>query len=117
MQVLFFILNAPEKLDELLAQMERGGIHGATIFDSTGMARVLKSHHNEDEFEFLSTIRMYMTRSRQKNCTIMTLLPEDQVESAVQIIESVVGSLEEENTGLVFTLPVGYVRGLKRHGK
>ena len=47
----------------------------------------------------------------------MTLLPEDQVESAVQIIESVVGSLEEENAGLVFTLPVGYVRGLKRHGK
>lgn len=117
MQVLFFVLNAPEKLDELLSQMERQGIHGATIFESTGMARVLKSHHNEDEFEFLSTIRMYMTRSRQKNCTIMTLLPDDQIENAVQVIESVVGSLENENTGLLFTLPIGYVRGLKRHGK
>lgn len=56
MQVLFFVLNAPEKLDELLSQMERHGIHGATIFESTGMARVLKSHHDEDEFEFLSAV-------------------------------------------------------------
>ena len=45
MQVLFFVLNAPEKLDALLSEMERHGIHGATIFESTGMARVLNSRH------------------------------------------------------------------------
>ena len=117
MQVLFFVLNAPEKLDELLSQMERHGIHGATIFESTGMARVMKSHHDEDEFEFLSAVRMYLSRSRQKNYTIMTLLADDQVDGAVETIESVVGSLENENTGLLFTFPVGYVRGLKRYGK
>ena len=49
-QVLFFVLNAPEKLDALLSEMERHGIHGATIFESTGMARVLNSRHDEDEF-------------------------------------------------------------------
>lgn len=117
MQVLFFVLNAPEKLDALLSEMERHGIHGATIFESTGMARVLNSRHDEDEFEFLSSVRMFLTRSRQKNYTIMTLIPEEQIPAAIKTIESVVGNLENENTGVVFTLPVDYIRGLKRYGK
>ena len=47
MDLLIFILNDHEKLDAILTELEKSGIRGATVIDSTGMAKVL---HHDDHF-------------------------------------------------------------------
>ena len=42
----------------------------------------------------------------------MIVLREDQVETAVQVIEREVGDLDQPDTGIVFTLPIDFIRGI-----
>lgn len=44
------------------------------------------------------------------------VLNHEDVEHAVQIIEKNVGNLDEPNTGVVFTVPVSYVKGIVKKG-
>ncbi|MBQ7064452.1 MAG: hypothetical protein IJM90_06165 [Firmicutes bacterium] len=112
----FYILNAPELLDELLAGLKQAGIQGATIFQSTGMARVLNAQPETGNTpSMLNNIHLAMTRNRQTNMTIMSILTEEQVHTAVNAIESIVGSLAEPSHGLAFTLPIQDIWGLKRY--
>lgn len=44
MQLLFFVLNRSEMLDDILTSFADHDIHGATILDSKGMVHLLASH-------------------------------------------------------------------------
>lgn len=41
------------------------------------------------------------------------VVKDEKVTEVIDVIESVVGSLEEPDNGLVFTLPVDFVKGMK----
>ena len=53
-----------------------------------------------------------MSGSRPQNRLIMSVVSEDKVRPAVEILQDVSGDLEEPATGIAFTLPVGEVFGL-----
>ena len=108
MQVLFFVLNRIELLEGLLSELGHNGIKGATVFDSTGMAHMLTN----DEFSFLGSLRNFLEPDREHNRTIMMVLKEEDVQKARNIIVSIVGDLSKPNTGILFTVPVGYVEGI-----
>ena len=44
MQALFLVLHKVEKLDDLLAALQKSGINGGTIIESKGMLNTLKSN-------------------------------------------------------------------------
>jgi len=46
MQALFLVLHKVEKLDDLLAALQKSGINGGTIIESKGMLNTLKSNDN-----------------------------------------------------------------------
>ena len=71
MQLLFFVLNRSEMLDDILTSFADHDIHGATILDSKGMVHLLASHSDEGEVPFF---------------------------------------------GVVFTVPISYVKGLYKDG-
>lgn len=52
MQLLFFVLNRSEMLDDILTSFADHDIHGATILDSKGMVHLLASHSDEGEVPF-----------------------------------------------------------------
>ena len=54
-----------------------------------------------------------MQESRPGNKTIFTVLHEDKVDSVIKGVEYICGSLDEPGTGILITLPVGKVKGLK----
>lgn len=110
MRLLVFVLNAHEKLDALLNELEQSGIRGATILESTGMAKVL--HHDEEEIPFLGSLRTFLNPSREKSNTILTVIRDEQLTVAVDAIERVVGDLRKANAGIVFSLPLDFVKGL-----
>lgn len=117
MKLLIFVLNRPDKLDRILAEFARRELCGATILDSMGMARILADKHDEDELPFLGTFRAFLRPERQESKVILAAVRADQVPEVVEVIESIVGDLGNEDTGVVFTVPIDYTKGICGIGK
>jgi len=112
MKLLFFVLNETEKLDDVLTELATNGIKGATVIDSMGMARILSNNHDDNEISFLSSLRSFLSPEREKNNLIFTVIRENQLETAVKAIESVTGDLSRKNTGVIFSVPVDFTKGI-----
>lgn len=114
MKLLVFVLNKHEKLDALMTEFVHVGITGATILESRGMAKVLREHDEED-IPFLGSLRGLLNPERAKSDTILAVIRDDQLKTAVETIERIAGCLETENTGIVFSVPIDYVKGFREH--
>jgi nitrogen regulatory protein PII len=109
MQLLVAVINQEEKLDEILSGFLELGITGATILSSEGMGRVLS--HDIPIFAGLQTL---IARSRPQNQTIFSVIREpEKVDGAIALLQEICGNLNDPATGIVFTLPVTNVVGLK----
>lgn len=107
MELLVFVLNQPDYLDEILEGFLEAGVQGATVIDSTGMGRTLC-----EKVPFFGGLRTMIQGCRPNNLTIFTVIPETGIkEKAVNAIEAVLGDLSEPNTGFLFTVPVGMALG------
>ena len=112
MRLLVLILNKVELLDELLEELARAHIGGATILQSRGMAHELY-RNSMDASSFLGSLRLLLDPDREQNLTILTVVHEDKVPVAVEIIERGVGDLSRPDTGVVFTVPVDFTKGMQ----
>ena len=109
MKLMVLILNRIDSLELLLSRFAEDGIGGATILNSTGMARALVDY---GEYSFFGSLKALLDPSREENRTILTVLKEDQIAVALKAIEETVGSLDRPDTVIVFTLPDDFVKGL-----
>lgn len=108
MEVLFLILNQPERLNELLEGFLDDGIGGATVLESTGMGRTLC-----DTTPIFGGLRNILQECRPNNLTIFTVLDsEDKKNKAIKRIHHVLGDLSKPNTGMYFVMPVSAASGL-----
>ena len=109
MKLLVLILNKIEDLEPILAEFAENQISGATILNSTGMARAL---NNYKDMSFLGSLRFILDPDREENRTVLTVVKDEQVKIAINCIEKIVGSLDEPDTAITFTLPIDTIRGL-----
>lgn len=107
MRLLVAVINDPEKLDEILSGFLEIGVTGATILNSEGMGRLLS--HDIPIFAGLQTL---ISGSRPQNRMIFSVVPDDLVDSAVELLQEICGNLTAPATGIVFVLPVDRVVGL-----
>jgi hypothetical protein len=110
MKLMVLVLNKVEELEHILSKFELASIHGATILSSQGMAMALEGYMDGS---FLGSLRAIMEPDREENKTVLTVLRDEQVPIAIEAIESVVGSLDVPNTGILFTVPIDYIKGIK----
>ena len=108
-QIMFFVLHKTEVLDSLMVALNKSGIKGATIINSSGMAHSLAV--NEDSY-IISSLRAFLTPDREENKTIIMVLDEEQVQTAKDVIYATVGDLSQPYTGIIFLLPAISVEGL-----
>lgn len=108
-QILFLVLHKTEVLEPLMVALNKAGIKGATIINSSGMAHSLAS--SEDSY-IISSLRAFLTPDREENKTVIMVLSEEQVAKAKQVIYEVVGDLSQPYTGIVFVIPALSVEGL-----
>ncbi len=109
MQLMLMVLNQVELLDPLLEALMEEGIRGATILNSTGMARELSK--NED-YPFFGSLRMLLDPDRKESKTLFMALEEEQVSVVKKVVHSVVGDLNQPDTAVLFTLPILDVEGI-----
>ena len=109
MKLLVFILNKNELLDEVLEAFLELGIPGATILDSVGMGHILAY-----EIPIFAGLRSVLPGHRPFNKTILALVDAEQVPKAIEAIEQIVGPLDQPGTGIAFTVPVDFAKGLSQ---
>ena len=110
MKLLVFVLNRVEKLEPALNKLEHAGLRGATVISSRGMAMTLEKYCDGS---FLGSLRAMMEPDREENCTVVMVMREEDVERAVACVEEVTGSFDTPNSGIVFALPVDFVKGIQ----
>lgn len=115
MKLLVFVLNNINKLDELLVELSRKGLSGATIINSIGIAQSLYKSKNSNTYEsvIISSLKALLdSNDHHENKTIFAVVDEPQEKIFYEAVEKVVGSLSKENSGIIFTVPVDSVMGL-----
>lgn len=111
MQMLTFVLNNIDLLEDVISELNKAGINGATIIDSTGMGRLLYNSKNEN-IPMFGSLRMILNNNRPFNKTIFTILKDSEVQIAINAIKSVVGDLSRPEAGILFTVPVNFIEGI-----
>jgi nitrogen regulatory protein PII len=106
-RLLVAVINDPEKLDEILSGFLELGVTGATVVNSEGMGRLLA--HDIPIFAGLQTL---ISGSRPQNRMIFSVVAEDIVEPALELLQDVCGNLASPATGIAFVLPIERVVGL-----
>ena len=110
MQLLLLVLNDLEMLTPLLETLMANNIRGATILNSTGMARELC--RNGEDYPIFGTLRYLMDPEREESRTIFMVLREEQLALAKKIIREMLGDLNRPDTGIMITLPVSSAEGI-----
>ncbi len=113
MKLFVLVLNQVEKLNELMLQYAKEKICGATIINSTGMAReIFKSGQMEEEVSFFNSVRKYLHGEMNENSkTIFAVIREDQEQTIIRITKEIIGDFSDSDTGIMFIINLDYICG------
>jgi len=115
MYLILFVLDNPDKLEELLNAWEEAGTGGATVLVSTGMRR-LSDGGFRDDIPLMPGLDDFYKRVEDYHRTLFTIVQDDAVlEKVVAATRSVVGDLNQPNTGILVVLPTAQVYGLEKN--
>jgi nitrogen regulatory protein PII len=106
------VIDDPGKVDEVLGALEAGGMTGATIMESTGL------HRKREKSIPLRYLYTSPEPFETDNITLFTIVPDAATaDKCRRILESVVGDLEEPNTGIFASWQLDQVKGLSAQGR
>ena len=108
MKLLLLVLNKVEKLEEVLEGYLEIGITGATIIDSVGMGHILS-----EEVPIFAGLRFMFSGAKPSNKIILSAINDDKEKPAIRLLTKILGGLDKPGTGIVFSLPISSVEGLK----
>jgi hypothetical protein len=96
MEMIFFVLNDPDLIDEVLDGWQNIGVTGATIFETTGFHRRMKKRIP------MRYLFGEQTFQETGNITLMALVPGNElVQQCLAVTEQIVGDLNLPNTGVL----------------
>ena len=108
MHLLICVVNNTASVNEIVGGLIRIGVTGATVIDSHGTAEIAAA-----QVPVFAGFRHLVQSNRQPNRTIFSVIKDDEtLDQAMNVVEEVVGGLEESSTGIMFAIPVTRVRGL-----
>ena len=111
MYMVMFILDDPNKLNEVLNAWDNIGVGGATIVDSTGRNRLRKAQ--QVGTPFMAGINRLLASNLENHYTLITIVPTDElVQRCLQAVEKIVGDLDQPNTGVLAAWPLSFVKGV-----
>jgi len=110
MYMIMLILDDCSCLDAVLNAWEAVGVSGITIVESTGIyRRRMQQARVPVRFNFERLVRS----DQQGHYTLFAIVDcEDTIQKALTAAESVVGDLDEPNTGVLASWPLTVARGV-----
>lgn len=108
MKLLVLFLNKVEKLEEVLEGYVEVGVTGATVVDSVGMGHILC-----EEVPIFAGLRFMFAGAKPHNKTIFSVINDEKEAEVIRILKKILGDLNQPGTGIVFSLTLDRVEGLK----
>ncbi len=117
MKMILFVLNDPAKLPDLLNAWKDAGAGGATVLFSTGMGRIHQAAALRDDLPLMPSLSDFYATDEELSRTLFTIVKDDEtVRSIIAATRTVVGDLDQPNSGLLVVLPVDQGEGLEKKG-
>lgn len=111
---IWFVLDDPALLNDLLEAWTDAGVRGITILESTGVHRV-RSRASATDAPFMLGFSRLLRTDQVGHNTLFAAVPNmDVVHRVVAATELVVGDLSQPNTGVLFAVPVAAAWGLPK---
>jgi nitrogen regulatory protein P-II 1 len=112
MYLLVDVLEQTEHLASLLEGLAKIGVTGATVLDSIGMGRILLE--SGAAVPSISVIKEVLVKGKPTNKTIFAVIRDKEtLQKSIDLVRSLCGDLNEPGKGILFTLPLDFVEGLK----
>lgn len=108
-ELLICVLNRPQAVEDVIAGFLEIGVQGCTIIDSKGMGKIISQ-----DIPIFTGFKSMFAGARESNITLMSVMDEEMVEKAIELLEEIHQSFTEPGAGIVFSLPVSRVKGLKK---
>lgn len=107
-RLLVCVINDPSKVSPILEAFLDLGVTGATVLDSCGMGSILTSD------PIFAGFQQLLSGPGLHNKTILSVIRDGEtLEAAISAVEAVCGPFANSQTGILFTVPVEQVLGLK----
>ena len=107
------VLEQTEHLADLLEGFAKAGVTGTTVLDSIGMGRILLE--SGSDVPTMQIIRDVLAKGKPTNKTIFTVVKDEEtLRKAIEVVRSLCGDLNTPGKGILFTLPLDFVQGLKK---
>lgn len=112
-ELVMLVIEQGEKLDEVIAAWREAGVPSATVLDSVGMRR-LAERLTMDDVPLFPSLANVMRGGGPAQKTVFAVVREPAVvEALIAGTKRALGSLDEPGEGILFTLPVTRVVGLR----
>ena len=109
-----FVLDNADQCRDILDAWENAGIRGVTILESSGLGRVRRAGIRDDLPLMPSLSDLFMNNETQHRTLFTVVKSQSQIEAIVKATQSVVGDLEQPDTGFLFVVPVSQVYGISK---
>lgn len=118
MFMIMLILNDPEKCQDVLNAWDAAGAVGITILPSTGFGRVRKKMGLNEDLPLMPSLDDFFQQDENLHRTLIAIVRERPVvDGILQATQSVLGDLNQPNTGILVVLPVLEAYGLDRYNE
>lgn len=113
MYLILFVLNDPDRLEEVLSAWEEAGVSGITVLPSTGLGRIRQKEGLRDDVPLIPSLEDFYHHESDINHTLFTLLESEALaQKVLEATEAVVGDLDQPGNGILAILPTVNVHGL-----
>ena len=112
MTLLVLIHSKTECIPGIISDVVAKGFGDPTVIDSEGALNIL-SDSNVEPMPMFGGLRFVVGRARKESKTLLCVLKEKDVDEVVDIINKHTGGIDRPDTGIIFTLPLNRVYGLR----
>lgn len=113
MQLLVFISSDADVVSQIICKAMDMGLSGFTTVDCEGAFQAI-SHSNIEPPPSFGSLRQFFNKGNQHGKIMISVMPEEKIAVAKELINDVTGGLDKSNTGVVFTVDLSSAEGMKK---
>jgi len=111
--LVWLVIDDLDKCNDVLQAWEDAGTRGITILESTGIGRIRKGIR--DDIPLMPSLTDLLKRPETHHRTIFSVVKEEEdVNKLHEATKSVIGDLDEPNTGVMFVIQLHSVYGINK---
>lgn len=114
-ELIVMVLDDADKVGDILNAWLEAGVAGVTLLDSAGLGHAFTEHSLRSDLPFVPSLESLLRVREEHSRTLFSVVPDGfDVDKLIAATEAITGSLDQPDTGILFTLPVSRARGLHR---